>query len=144
MKKTILTISLLIMLTSAYAEPKNSVSSPGTPKKADAEKWLTDFRSARDKTQDALFLNDAVKRTAHAFVLTNLEDRAKKLFGDVLDQYGDCTKVAMSVSNYWQNVISLMGTLSNHPHMEISSIVAMAWEGGQVYASCREKIDAIK
>ncbi|MFZ4704138.1 MAG: hypothetical protein ACOYMG_29175 [Candidatus Methylumidiphilus sp.] len=144
MKKTILAISLLILIFPVYAGPKAAAPHFVAPKKADAEKWLTDFRAARDKTQDALFLNDEVKRRLHEQVLISLEDRAEKIFGDVFSQYGDCTKAAMSANGYWADVISLMRSPSNHPNMEISSIVAMAWEGGQVYASCREKIDAMK
>lgn len=132
LKNTICLI-LLSMSITVYAGPSTQ------PKKADADEWLADFRAARDKTGDALFLNDPVKRPAHTQVLMKLRDRAEVMFGD-----GDCTKAAELVNSYWRSVVSLMISPSSNPHINLSGIVTSSWEGGQSYASCRQLIDGIK
>jgi hypothetical protein len=69
--------TLLLILFSASLTAYADEAIPTTPQKADAEKWLTDFRAARDKTSDALFLNDANKRSQLTPVLKELRDRAE-------------------------------------------------------------------
>jgi hypothetical protein len=134
LKKTVCLI-LLSMSFTAYAGPS------AHPKKADADKWLDDFRAAQSKTNDALFINDEEKRLTHAQELVKLHDRAKKLFSN--ESYGVCIGAADAVLNYWRSEASLMNSSSN-PHIELSGVVRWAWEGGQSYASCRELIDHIK
>jgi hypothetical protein len=133
--KRVVCLALLSISITVHAGP----SVP--PKKADADKWLDDFRAAQSKTNDALFINDEEKRLTHAQGLVKLRDRAEKLFSD--ESYGVCTSAIDAVLNYWRSETSLMNSSSN-PHIELSGVVRWAWEGGRDYASCRELIDDIK
>lgn len=109
------------------------------PKVADAKKWLSDFRSAREKTSDALFLNDPAKSAKHTQVIMALRDRSNKVFG----QTSDCTTAAEYLVSIWTTEIELARG-SNNPHIAVSSLTNLAWEAGQNYAACRNAVDLMK
>jgi len=110
------------------------------PKKTDAEKWLSDFRAAREKTGDALFLSNPAKRSAHMQTLMKLRDRSEQVFG----QQSDCSSAATGLVGMWGNEIDLARGGSNSPYMEASSLAGLAWESGQSYGNCRNMIDGMK
>lgn len=108
--------------------------------KSDAEKWLSDFQSARDKANDALFLNDFEKRQAHGAVVMELVNRAEHIFGEG----SECAKAAAHLNGAWMLEVFLMLNPSNNTHINLSGAMKMAWEGGHVYGDCRDIIDNLK
>jgi len=113
------------------------------PNKVDADRWLTEFRDARNKTFDGQFLGDYDKRRSHGQVVKDLSDRAEKLFGDIGSQYGNCTQAALNLNSYWWLEANQISDPSQNP-TQIGTIVSMAWNGGEYYTTCRDLIDAIK
>lgn len=126
-------------ITFAIAMVLISTMCQAAPKAADAKKWLSDFRSAREKTSDALFLNDRTKSAKHTQVIMALRDRANKVFG----QTSDCTATAEYLVSIWTTEIEIAIGSSN-PNMAASSLTNLAWEAGQNYAICRDTVDSMK
>lgn len=122
------------------ATPNSSESTTITLNKADAEKWLSDFRNARDKANDALFLNDAEKRPLHTPVVMELVDRAEHIFGEG----SECAKAAGHLNGAWMLEVFLMLNPSRNTNINLSGAMGLAWEGGQVYGDCRDIIDNLK
>lgn len=116
-----------------------SLNSIAAPSKLDASKWLKDFRSAREKTTDALFLNDAVKRSKHTQTILALRDRSHKIF----PQTSECIAASEALFNMWSNEIELV-TNQSQPNLSATGLSHMAWEGGQNYYICRETVDSMK
>jgi len=155
MTKTLLAAVLIMLNISAQAAPGRN-DGPGSetdadgapvqpvPKKTDAENWLAEFSAARDKTGDPLFLKNFEKRQTHTRTLRALREQAEKLFGDVVSQYGDCTKAVEAVNGYWQTEIALITDPANNQTIKAGGIVASAWQGGIAYASCLRLIDGLK
>lgn len=109
------------------------------PKKSDAEKWLSEFRTAHEKKGDALFLNDPVKRRNHTQTLMKLRDKADQIFG----QQSDCSAAANGLVDMWANEIDLARGAPN-AYIAASGLANMAWESGQTYGNCRNMIDGMK
>lgn len=134
---TLKTIALMTLLSIGMIAQADAGKTH--PDKAAADSWLTDFRAARDKTSDPGFIADETARRTHVRVLMGLHDRAEKLFGEM----SDCALAAHLVNSYWSDVHDLMRN-STANLMQLSTIVTMAWEGGQHYAICRDGIDSLK
>ena len=117
-----------------------SLSCIAAPQKIDAQKWLKDFRDAKDKTRDAIFITKLEKRQEHSQVLKNLDLRAQKLFGQDM-VFSDCAMAATHLSHVWQNEIQLLNKSDN---VTLGGLTNAAFETGQSYGYCRDVIDGIK
>ena len=117
-----------------------SLSCIAAAQKIDAQKWLKDFREAKDKTRDAIFITKLEKRLEHAQILRNLELRAQKLFGQDM-VFSDCAIAAINLSHVWQNEIQLLNKSDN---VTLGGLTNVAFETGQYYGYCRDVIDGIK
>lgn len=137
MKNKSIALLLLLSMNVAYGEEPASA----IPNKADAEKWLANFRAARDKTSDALFVNDAEKRAKLTPVIVELRDRAEKIFSD---DFSVCISAAEYVNGYWMNENFLMMDPNHNTHIQLTGLLTLVWEGGQAYGTCRDLIDTIK
>lgn len=134
MSKLIVTLIAITLCAPCYAAPK----------KTDATKWLSEFRTAHDKTGDALFLNDPIKRRNHTQDLMKLRDRAEKLFNQPSDyQFNVCALAASGLVSMWGDEIELVRG-SSYPHITASGLANIAWESGQNYGTCRDLIDTMK
>ena len=114
------------------------------PKKADAEKWYKDFRAAKDKVFDGLFITKTKEHMQFNGTVVQLVSRAEKLFGEPLtSELANCTIVAISLQSAWGEMeqITRTQTLKNNT---LPLIASMAWGGGEKYESCLDQIDKLK
>lgn len=132
MNKSLLIIGLAIINTIAHADPS----------KTDAERWLLDFRLARDRTNDALFIHHFDNRRKLTAEIESLKARAEKLFDKT--KYQACVNTINSVNSYWTSEVWLMSSPTSETHVTISGVVDGAWEAGQTYVECRQLINALK
>jgi hypothetical protein len=91
MKKLMSIIPLLILSITAHADPQ----------KADVDKWWAEFRAARDRTSDPLFISHFEKRRALTQEIENLQATAEKLFDNDKGKYSACLSTINWVKDYW-------------------------------------------
>lgn len=114
------------------------------PKKADAEKWYADFRKAKDKALDALAIGKPEQYRSVSMQISNLRDRAVKLFGEPMtSDLARCTTSVMSLQNVW-NEISMIGATGKLDKMTPAFIAQNAWSGGDDQSICRNEIEKLK
>lgn len=132
MKKTLLIAILLIQNSAVYAAPN----------KKDADIWLAEFRIVRDRTSDALFINHFDNRRKLTTEIEDLADRAEKLFDKA--PYRACINTVNQVKGYWSSAIWLMSAPASDTNVTLSGAINGAWEAGQTYEECRQRILEIK
>lgn len=112
--------------------------------KSEAEKWYQEFRSAKDKVFDGLFITKTNEHMKLTMQLNELEKRAEKLFGQPLtSQLATCTVVAIDLDTVWDEIHTLARTGQLEPSKP-SFIASMAWAGGEKYPTCLAEIDKLK
>ena len=78
------------------------------PTKADAEKWYTEFRAAKDKVFDGLFITKAGEHMKFNQQMTQLTRRAEKLFGQPFtSEISVCTQASISLQEVWRNIAEI-------------------------------------
>ncbi|AMK78720.1 MULTISPECIES: hypothetical protein [Methylomonas] len=138
--KILLLGTTLAFCSAAHADNFLSLKAPS---KADAETWLNAFTDAQDMTRDGIVLKSNLKREELSELLKSLRTKAETLFGDVVSPLGDCTKSVESVNWYWQTQISLITDPTTDTDSKALSLVTLAWEGGEYYATCSRMISAL-
>lgn len=121
-----------------YTLPKNP------PTKADAEQWYQDFRAAKDKVFDGLFIKKTEEHIKLKTELHELTDRATKLFGEPMtSKLSYCTIVATDLTNAWEATAEIVrtGDIDRNPP---NNIARAAWSGGEKYGECLDTIDLLK
>ncbi|MEO7343223.1 MAG: hypothetical protein ABIU85_00155 [Methylotenera sp.] len=134
MNKLIIILAALIISTPALAAPK----------KTEADKWYKDFRAAKDKVFDSLFIKATNEHYKFNGKLVQITERAEKLFGQPMtSELANCTVVAMDLQTAWQNMADLsragLKDTSNLPN-----IAQSAWSGGEKYGTCLNELDKLK
>lgn len=133
MKKTAI---VLILLFSAPCFANTS--------KAEAEKWYQEFRSAKDKVFDGLFITKTEEHIKLTTQINDLNRRAEKLFGEPLTSaLANCTSVAIGLQAVWGEIANLART-SQLDQKTPAFIASMAWLGGEKYPTCLDEIDKLK
>ncbi len=132
MNKSILIILLLLQNSALYAAPN----------KSDADRWLSDFRNAQDRTSDALFINHFDNRRKLTTEIENLVAQSENLFDK--DQYRSCINAANWLNSYWSSAVWLMSSPASDTHVTLSSIINSTWETRHFYDDCRILILDIK
>jgi hypothetical protein len=103
-------------------------------------------RAFDDNSGKIISMNEStyIQRTRY---LSDLSARAKKLFGDVLSDYGECTKAALSAKFVWDELVSLKGDEKNKRIIKvvpkITGVVMFSHDGGIQYFACRELVDKL-
>jgi hypothetical protein len=133
MKKILFALLLLFGLPS-MAEPT----------RAEAEKWYEEFRSAKDKVFDGLFITKTDQHLPLTKRMIELNRRAEKLFGlPMTSELANCTIVAINLQTIWGEIADLART-SNLKREMPAFLAAMAWSGGEKYPTCLAEIDKLK
>lgn len=121
-----------------YTLPKNP------PTKADAEKWYQDFRVAKDKVFDGLFIKKTEEHIKLKTELYELTDRATTLFGEPMtSKLSYCTIVAIDLTEAWVTAAEIVRT-GDLDRNAPNRIAAMAWSGGEKYGECLDTMDLLK
>ncbi len=134
MKYSILLITLALISPTSYAEPT----------KAKAEKWRTEFRAAKDKVFDALFITKTSEHQNLTKKLNQLNAQAEKLFGKPMtSELASCTIAAIDLKGVWQHIAEI-GRTGQLDKMVPSGIAYAAWNGGEHYPECLDAMDKLK
>lgn len=114
------------------------------PKKSDAEKWYQDFRGAKDKVFDRMFITKTGDHTKLSQQIAMLTKRAEKLFGrPFTSDIAVCTQSAISLEEVWAGITEI-NRATQVNKMTPSHIASMAWNGGEDYPTCIDLIDKLK
>lgn len=106
---------------------------------AAAEKFRRDLRAAVD--QGAGPINGLEQQRAHALKLAEIEQRSRRLFGDVFNPvFGSCIKSASLAQSAWTERVA--ATARPTP-IVLSGIARFSFEAGVEYWACRTAIDAL-
>lgn len=121
-----------------------SMPAIAAPTKAEAEQWYEEFRSAKDKVFDGLFITKTDQHLPLTKKIFELNRRAEKLFGQPLtSDLANCTIVAGNLQAVWGEIADLART-SNMKREMPAFIALMAWSGGEKYPTCLTEIDKLK
>lgn len=114
------------------------------PTKAEAEKWYQDFRAAKDKVLDGLFITKTNEHMKLNRQMVQLNQRAEKLFGlPYTSDISVCTQAAISLQEVWRNIADI-GRTGQVDKMTPGHIALIAWGGGEKYPACLDQIDKLK
>lgn len=146
-----LLIGALIDLKKAKATSALDVQAPvittpshSTTSKVEAEKWYQDFRSAKDKVFDGLFIKKTDEHRQFNQEITQLTRRAETLFGEpYTSEAAVCTQASISLQEVWRNIAEIAQT-GNVDATVPSHIALMAWGGGEKYPLCVDQIESLK
>lgn len=106
---------------------------------AAAEKFRRDLRAAVD--QGAGPVGSLEQRRAHALRLAEIEQRSRRLFGDVFNPvFGSCVKSAGLVQAAWGERVA--ATSSPTP-AGLSGVARLSFDAGVEYWACRTSIDEL-
>lgn len=131
--KKIAMILLLLFSSSVFATSK-----------AEAEKWYDEFRVAKDKVFDGLFISKTTEHIKLTGQLNELTSRAEKLFGKPMtSDLANCTSSALAVQIIWENISDLARTGQLKTNLP-AYIATKAWNGGEKYPTCLNEIDKLK
>ncbi|WP_035384016.1 hypothetical protein [Ferriphaselus sp. R-1] len=140
-------IDLKKFKATAMPDVQASVSKPANPSatsKAEAEKWYQDFRAAKDKVFDGLFIKKTDEHRQFNQETTQLTRRAEALFGEPFtSEIAVCTQASISLQEVWRNIAEI-GRTGNVDETVPSHIAVMAWGGGEKYPACLDQIDKLK
>lgn len=119
-------------------------NSPSSISKEDAEKWYQDFRAAKDKVFDGLYIQKTDEHRQFNQEVTQLTRRAEVLFGEpYTSQISVCTQASISLQAVWGNIAEV-GRTGKVDTTTPSYIASMAWGGGEKYPSCLDMIGELK
>ena len=114
------------------------------PKKADADKWYRDFRAAKDKVFDGLFITKTGEHRKLNQQMSQLTGQAVKLFGEpYTSEISICTQASISLQEVWRNIADI-GFSGQFDKMTPSHIASMACLGGEKYPDCLDQISKLK
>lgn len=111
------------------------------PNADQAQKFERDLNQVMG--QAALNLDTPAKQRAHQAKLQELEKRAARLFGGVLDpQYGSCVKAVGAIRTEWTNQMVLVTRHQVEPR-DLALLATAMFEAGKHQAACSDAIDAL-
>ena len=121
-----------------------SAPSIAAPTKAEAEQWYEEFRAAKDKVFDGLFIEKTNEHMVLTKQIIDLNRQAEKLFGEPLTSpLANCTSSAIGLQAIWSEIADLART-GNLEQRKPAYIASMSWRSGEKYPTCLAEIEKLK
>jgi len=137
--KKLLFIFMLVALLPVEAMAKNK---PSGSQKAEAGKWLIDFRAEKDKSLNPDVMNNAEQRRVAIQNFDRLQQRATTIFK--VKQFHPCAQAAGKLSTAWQAVDNLMTAQVRDVGYSLGIVLSEASDSAQWYSDCQKTIDNLK